>query len=262
MFVVAVAYNLGDGPASAYALAWQVWIVPHGLVAAALLTTLTPEFARFAQQNALGRLRRAWTAGLRLTILAMAPAAVGLAVVAHTALRTVPFWSGPDAAAIADVLVLIGPGLVSYSVFLYTLRVFYALGDTRTPFWINLVQNVVHVVLAVPLGAWLGAAGLGLLSTIAYSTGALLGFVAAARRLGRVPISQVRPIVSIVAAAVAMGLVVGAALALLQWGGRDPSPVLAMALCAVLGPLSYLAYLWTFGAGDELRSLVSRARRG
>ena len=261
-FVVAVAYNLAEGAASAYAYAWIVWVTPHGLIAAALLTTLTPEFTKLAQRTSLVPLRRAWTNGLRVTMLAMLPASAGLTVAAYPLMRVVPFFSRTTADQIAGVLTLIGPGLVSYSVFLYTLRVFYALGDTRTPFYVNLLQNVVHVVLAIPLGAWLGAPGLGLLSTIAYSTGAFAGFVAAARRLGRVPISEVRPIVAMIAAAVSMALVVAAALALLQWNGREPSPVLALLVCLLVGPSTYLGYLWTFGAHGEMQTLLARLRRG
>jgi putative peptidoglycan lipid II flippase len=262
-FVIAVAFNLPeDGAATAYALAWMTWIAPHGLVAGALLTTLTPEFARLAQRPSLGPLRRAWTAGLRVTTLAMLPASVGLTVAAYPLLRVVPYWSPETADSVAAVLQLIGPGLVSYSVFLYTLRVFYALGDTRTPFWINLIQNLVHVVLAIPLGVWLGARGLGLLSTVAYSVGAVLGFAAAARRLGRVPIGEVRPIVSMAAAAVAMGLVVAAALALLRWGDREMSAWLEVAVCALVGPVAYAAYLWAFGADGEAHDLLARIRSG
>lgn len=260
LFVIAVALNLGDGPASAYAYAWLLWIVPHGLVAAALLTTLTPEFARFAQNDNVRGLRIAWAKGLRLTMLAMLPMSVGLAVAAYPLLRVMPFFSRDSADQVAGILTLIGPGLVSYSVFLYTLRVFYAFGDTRTPFWVNLVQNLVHVVLAIPLTWWLGAPGLGLLSTLAYSTGAVLGFAAAARRLGRVPVSAVKPVASMAAAALAMGVVVTAVLALLRWGGRDPSPLLELAACLVVGPPTYAAYLWVFRATDDAKELLARFR--
>ena len=53
-----------------------------------------------------------------------------------------------DAAVTADTLQALAIGLVPFSVYLYTLRGFYALQDTFTPFLINAIENGVNVVLA------------------------------------------------------------------------------------------------------------------
>ena len=42
-------------------------------------------------------------------------------------------------------------GLVGFAVYLFTLRGFYSLKDTRTPFLANLVENGVNVALAFAL---------------------------------------------------------------------------------------------------------------
>ena len=51
-------------------------------------------------------------------------------------------------------------GLVSFSVYLYALRGFYVLQDTRTPFWINAIENAINIALAVALFPSLGVQGL------------------------------------------------------------------------------------------------------
>jgi putative peptidoglycan lipid II flippase len=59
-------------------------------------------------------------------------------------------------------------GLVGLSVYVFALRGFYAHQDTRTPFVINLFENLLNVVLALVLvGRW-GVLGLGLAFALAY----------------------------------------------------------------------------------------------
>ena len=52
-------------------------------------------------------------------------------------------------------------GLVGFSLYLFVLRGFYAHQDTRTPFVINVVQNVLNIVLAVALVGRYDIGGLG-----------------------------------------------------------------------------------------------------
>jgi putative peptidoglycan lipid II flippase len=59
-------------------------------------------------------------------------------------------------------------GLVGFSVYLFTLRAFYAHGDARTPFMINVFENIINIVLGVALHERFGVLGLGLSFAIAY----------------------------------------------------------------------------------------------
>ena len=51
---------------------------------------------------------------------------------------------------------------------MFTLRGFYAHKDTRTPFVINVVENLINIVLAIVLVGRYGVLGLGLAFAIAY----------------------------------------------------------------------------------------------
>ena len=59
-------------------------------------------------------------------------------------------------------------GLVGFSVYLFVLRGFYAHQDTRTPFVINVVENLLNIVFAVLLVGRYGVLGLGLAFALAY----------------------------------------------------------------------------------------------
>jgi len=64
------------------------------------------------------------------------------------------------------------------------LRGFYALRDTRTPFFLNIVENLLNIGLAIVLEPWLGVKGLALAYALAYSIAALVALVALRRRVG------------------------------------------------------------------------------
>ena len=53
----------------------------------------------------------------------------------------------------AEILQAFAVGLPGFSVYLYVLRGFYAHGDARTPFIINVFENLVNIALAVPFAA-------------------------------------------------------------------------------------------------------------
>ena len=67
-----------------------------------------------------------------------------------------------DAAVTADTLQAFAIGLVPFSVYLYAMRGFYALQDTRTPFLVNAFENGCNIVLALALFPSLGVQGLAL----------------------------------------------------------------------------------------------------
>ena len=69
--------------------------------------------------------------------------------------------------------------------YLFILRGFYALHDTRTPFFLNLVENGINVVLAFALVGRFGVQGLAFSYSAAYTIAAIVAFAALRRRVGR-----------------------------------------------------------------------------
>jgi putative peptidoglycan lipid II flippase len=67
--------------------------------------------------------------------------------------------------------------------YLYALRGFYALHDTRTPFVLNCWENVINVVVAVALYPWMGVRGLALSFSVAYGVAALMTLQSLAKRI-------------------------------------------------------------------------------
>jgi putative peptidoglycan lipid II flippase len=260
---ILAANRAPKGAIAAYDYAYIFFIVPHGLLAVSFMTALTPELARYALRRDLRGLRREWIDGLRLTALLMLPASVGLFVLAHPVVGLL-FNRRQDVLLTAGTLRAFAVGLAGFSLYLFALRPFYAQGNLRVPFRLNLVENAIQIVLTVVLGIAFGATGLGLAHSIAYLLAAVLAFSATARSLGRVPVSSVRPVRGMAVSAVLMGLVVAAALSVVRWAanslGYGFAPLAEVLAGVAVGVPVYVAFLRAFGSAADLEPILRRAR--
>ena len=119
---------------------------------ASLVGLFSREVVAGFARRALARVRERATTGLRLILAVIVPAsfleiALGRPII--VALLQRGQFTASAAALTGDVLALFGIGLIAFSVYLFALRVFYASSDTRTPFLLNCVQNVINIGLAV-----------------------------------------------------------------------------------------------------------------
>ena len=161
----------GSSEASAYINAFTFFVLPHGLLAVSIATTFQPEMSRsVARRDRDGFVDQA-SLGLRMTALFTIPAGVGIFVLRQPiigALLQRGEFSADDADAAQRALAGLALGLGAFSIYLFVLRGFYAHKDTKTPFKINVVENLINIVLAFVLVDRYGVLGLGLAFAIAY----------------------------------------------------------------------------------------------
>jgi putative peptidoglycan lipid II flippase len=209
---VVLALATREQGATVYLYAFQFFQLPYGLFAVSLMTTVTPELASAASSQDMARFRDRLSYGIRMMTLVVLPSSVGMFVLARpliVGLLGHGSFSGDAGLLTADVLANFAVGLVGFSLYLFLLRGFYALQDTRTPFLLNLIENGLNVVLAFALVSRFGVQGLAFSYSVAYLVAALVAFVALRRRVGR--LDGRRMAVSMgrmTAAAGVMGLVV------------------------------------------------------
>jgi putative peptidoglycan lipid II flippase len=176
------------------------------------MTTLVPELSACAGREDWAGFRTRFSMGLRLMALVVFPAATGYVVLAHpivTALLQHGALSSDAADLAGDVLMAFGVGLPGFSVYLFTLRGFYAMHDTRTPFFLNLFQNTLQVGLSFALEPLLGVPGLGLAYGLAYSVAALVALWVLKERVGSLDARRVgRTIAKVTVACGALALAV------------------------------------------------------
>ncbi|MCI3948854.1 MAG: murein biosynthesis integral rane protein MurJ, partial [Acidimicrobiales bacterium] len=212
LLVVLILANDTDGGVSAYTSAFIFFLLPHALIAVSIMTTLVPELSACAGREDWSGFRTRFSMGLRLMALVVFPAATGYVVLAHpivTALLEHGALDRVGADLAGDVLLAFGFGLPGFSIYLFTLRGFYAMHDTRTPFFLNLLQNALQVGLSFALEPLLGVPGLALAYGLAYSAAALVALWVLKDRVGSLDARRVgRTLAKVTAACLALALAV------------------------------------------------------
>ncbi|HSO96874.1 MAG TPA: murein biosynthesis integral membrane protein MurJ [Acidimicrobiia bacterium] len=185
LWVVLVLANGQPGGPAAYLLAYTLFQLPHGLFAVSIMTTAGPELAAAARD--LPALRHRFARALRLVLTIVVPSAalaVALARPVVVALLQRGAFTGSNSALVAHTLVGFAVGLPFFSVYLFSLRAYYSVHDTRTPFIINCLENAVNIGLALAFIGPFGIAGLGYAFSGAYAVAALVTLALLSRRLG------------------------------------------------------------------------------
>ncbi|EOR72848.1 virulence factor MVIN-like protein [Thermobifida fusca TM51] len=191
--VAANAHGSADAGAglTAYSYAYQLFQLPYAIIAVSLITVLLPQMSAFAADQRWDEVRAGFSRTLRVSALILVPLSLAISLYA-TEITVLLFAHGntgdSDAANIGYILMVMSLGLLPFSVFQLMLRVFYALGDTRTPAFLGIANIAVHGVLALT-ASWLlpphfvvvGVAG-GFMSS--FLVGVFLGGLILRRRLG------------------------------------------------------------------------------
>jgi putative peptidoglycan lipid II flippase len=155
----------------------------------------------------------------------------------------------------ARTLIAFAAGLPAFSVYLYVMRGFYALRDTRTPFIINLGENTANVVLGLLLVDRYGVVGLAASFSIAYALFAIVAMIALQRRIGGIfDRRTTQALLRQFAATVVMVFTVAIIANTVQLG--------ALAEILVVGALSVGVYLGTLLLlrSEETELVISRLR--
>lgn len=264
-----VIYNLarpGEGGLSAYQLAFVFFQFPHGLVAVSITTTFTPDLARAWHRGDRQAFDNRISLGVRMLGLLVIPASIGYFVLAQPLVVAVlqrGAFDASDAQATANALAAFALGLFGFSAYLFVLRGFYAQQDTRMPFWINVVENAINIVLAVALVGAFGVPGLAASFAIAYAIAALVAVAVLQRKVGGLDLAgMATSLARITVAGAAMGLVVW--LVAGQVGGTATVGEAAVrtAVGVAVGIVSYLAFLLLLRTPElaSVRLLLRRRR--
>ncbi len=162
---------------SAYNSGYIFFMLPHGLFAVTIMTTFTPDMAALSRQDDRPGLRNRMSLGIRMMTLFVLPASVGYIVLAKPISLTVLKHGSllaSNALLTAEVLQAFAIGLVGFCIYIFAMRVLYAMMDTRLPFYINLFESVLQVVLAVIFVDRWGVVGLAYAFSAAYTVGAAI----------------------------------------------------------------------------------------
>ena len=175
-----------------YQKAHLVFMLPHSVITISLVTALLPSLSRVAHAGLLLDVGRDVARAMRVVSVLIVPIAAVLAV-NGAAISILLFGYGaatPEQAAFMGITVtMFMVGLPAFTLFYVLLRGFYALEDTRTPFFVTVAFSAVMLLLAYPLfnlmsGGGTQVAALALAYSLAYWAGLAIAWMTLARRLG------------------------------------------------------------------------------
>ncbi|MDZ4045124.1 MAG: murein biosynthesis integral membrane protein MurJ [Rhodoglobus sp.] len=267
--------TLATGSASLGALkyAWLIFMLPHSIVTVSIATAYFTRMSGHARDGRLGDVRTDLSAALRAILLVMVFATVGLAALSYP-FSAVFGGDFEDVSALATVIIAYLVGLIPFTVLFLLQRVFYSLEDTRTVFFMQVLQSVIFVVgvlLVAMAPTTVIAIGIALVMSVAGTIQTVVSALLLRARLGGLDARRVlvRSVQYLGAA-----LVAGALGAVLVWllggytdGGFGSSSrmggLATMAAAGLAMAVVYFGILW-IARNPELRAFAApiQARLG
>jgi putative peptidoglycan lipid II flippase len=249
MFVIRdnLASRLAEGSVSALTYGWMIQQVPETILGTALGIALLPALAELVALEEREKFRATIERCIRILFGLTLPVAVVMGLGMQPLLKTV---FGLDAAQ-ADLMMWVTRafllGLMGHSILEIATRAYYSQQDALTPFKTALMTLVIYSVMGFFMYQWLGAPGIALTDTTAYSIQAVvLIWLLNRRQVRRINLGDTLPRGAL--GAVIAGLCVTGLYALLN--ERLPAVVVSVA-SMMAGGIVLLPFVW-----KEMRSVV------
>lgn len=157
-----IALSLGEGSASAVALAFTLMMMPQRAIAQSAGIASLPTLSAQAELGEYAQMRRTIAKILRGMILLALPASVGLILLRVPLVRVLYERGQFDAEStrmVAWALLWYSAGLLGHCLVEVLSRAFYALHDTRTPVIIGIGAMSLNIALSFLLAAWFRGLG-------------------------------------------------------------------------------------------------------
>lgn len=267
-----VASFLASGSIASLNYASRLSSAISSLLISGITTVLYPEFAKAASKNQHEKLVGIFSASLSIVSIILVPIIVGICILDEE-LVAVVFYRGSFS---MDDVIVTAPLFACYAAcLLFTAyrqigsRLYYSIGDSKTPMKNSLVGIALNIILNIALGLTLGAFGLALATTISTAVISALIFRCVNRDLEKVDYGKFgKSIVKSLAASVVMGLVV----AVIRWTFVQsglysldslPMTVLLVVVCLLTGALVYLIVMVLLKAEELHKAFdILRSRCG
>ncbi len=250
----------GTTPAglTTYQKAHLIFMLPHSVITVSIVTALLPALSRIAHSGRLHQVGADVAGAMRLVAALIIPIGAVLMIVSP-GIAVLLFGYGaatPDQAQLAGLITSVFMlGLLPFTLFYVLFRGFYAVEDTRTPFFASLLMNVVALGVAIPLfyavtgGAQVASLAFGYVC--GFWATFVLAWILLARRLGGLDSwATLRSLLRMVIAGfIAFCVMFGAEAALTAYvTGDDPANTLGVLIDVIVlsavGLGVYLAAAW------------------
>ena len=148
-----------------------------GVITVSVTTALFPKIAELGQAGKIGMMKKSISSAVVTTLSLVVPAAVGMMVLSEPIIEIVfqrNAFKPEDTIIVASLLGSYAPFVIFQSITDVVDRGFYAVGDSKTPVVIVVIQQVINIVLNIILINYFGLNGLALSTVISTLLGSLM----------------------------------------------------------------------------------------
>jgi len=171
--------------ATVYQSAFLIIQVPHAIITVSLVTATMPLLSRLAADGDLPRVRAEILRTLRLVLTAVVPFGVLLACLGQPVAAALFGYGDADTTVIGETITAFAPGLVLFTLHYLLLRGFYALEDTRTPFFVQIGLATTNIGAAIGFTTGAPPEHVAALLALAYGLAYLVGVLSSGTLLSR-----------------------------------------------------------------------------
>lgn len=258
LFIIRITSGLGAGATSGYFYGYYLQQLPETLFGTAIAIVLFPTMAEYFNRGDLAGLKRVASTGLRIIWTLTMPAAAALVLLGRPAIVVLlerGAFTPESTQLVYGILVFFSVRVVSESTLEIAARLFFAQHNTKTPMKVALIWLLINIVLAYLLVGPLGAGGLALASSVAFTIQVAILLYLNHRHLDGLPWRELG--LSFGRITLATG---GMALVIWSIGRFISAPLPFLIIGGGAGLLTYLALNVLLG-GRELRDLIRLIRR-
>ncbi len=210
--VTMMASFLPVGSIAVYSYANNLQAVPVGVLAIPFALAIFPLFSEAAAEKNLDLFVSHFSSVIRQILFLIIPATI-LIILLRAQIVRVILGSGQfdwDATRnTADALACFGLGLIAQALVPVLSRAFFAFSNTKTPFVIGVISELISIIAALLLMKPLGAAGLALASSIGVTINLILLWMNLRTETKTLGENEIFPMVlQVTAASFVMGLIV------------------------------------------------------
>lgn len=148
-----------------------------GVITVSVTTALYPRIAELGQSNKINAMKKSISSAVVTTLLLVVPATIGMSVLSQPIIELVfqrNAFKSEDTIIVASLLSSYAPFIIFQSISDVVDRGFYAVGDSKTPVIIVVIQQIINIIFNIILINFFGINGLALSTVVSTIVGSIL----------------------------------------------------------------------------------------
>ena len=265
-----LASTMGEGAASILYYSNKLNTMIIGIFITAITAIVFPILTRTLGSGDMKLGKKVMNASVKTVLFITVPATVGLIILARPIIE-IAFVRGSftaaDGVAATSTLRCYSLSLISISVINVLNRIYYSIGDTKTPFYVGVTNVIINVGLNLLVARHFGTNGLAASVSIATTIAVFISFILLKKKIGNLGTrSYIKALIKTVMASLVMGAITLAyfpyeklIMALTSGGVQTLSRLVFLMLVVFIAALVYVFCLYKLGV-REVRDVVGIVR--